>query len=221
RLVTLYFDTVDTAGHEFGPDDPRTNAAIAEADSHVGKLLAGLRDLGISADIVVVADHGMAAVSSERTVALDKLADPALYRVIESGPYAALAPTEGNADKLWAALARPGPHHTCWRKDEIPAHLRYGRNPRVAPILCLARSGWSLVPSAPSRGFTGGAHGYDQTDPDMAALFIANGPGFAGGVKLAPFDNTAITPLLRHILGLPPLASLDGTTQPFARVLKP
>ncbi len=221
RLVTLYFDTVDTAGHEFGPDDPRTNAAIAEADGHIGALLAGLKDLGITADIVVVADHGMAAVASERTIALDKLADPALYRVIESGPYAALAPTEGNADKLWAALAKPGPNHTCWRKEEIPAHLRYGRNPRVAPILCLARSGWSLVPTAPSRSFTGGAHGYDQTDPDMAALFIANGPGFAGGVKLAAFDNTAITPLLRHFLGLPPLDSLDGTTKPFTRVLKP
>lgn len=221
RLVTVYFDTVDTAGHEFGPDDPRTTAAVGEVDGHIGALLTGLKDLGITANIVAVADHGMAAVSSDRAIPLDKLAEPALYRVIESGPYAALAPTEGNADKLWAQLAQPGPNHTCWRKHEIPARLRYGSNPRVAPILCLARSGWQIVPTMPARPFSGGAHGYDQVDPAMAALFIAHGPAFAGGVRLDPFDNTAVTPLLRHLLGLPPLANLDGSTQPFTAGLRP
>ncbi|HEX4846758.1 MAG TPA: ectonucleotide pyrophosphatase/phosphodiesterase, partial [Novosphingobium sp.] len=73
RLVTLYFDTVDTAGHRFGPDDPRTTAVIAEADRHMGDLLAGLEELKITADLVIVADHGMAAVSSERVIALDTL----------------------------------------------------------------------------------------------------------------------------------------------------
>lgn len=220
RLATLYFDTVDTAGHDFGPDDPRTTAAVAEVDGLIGQLVNGLKALRIKADLVIVADHGMATVSSERTIAFDKLADPQLFRIIESGPYAALAPTEGNAERLWAALAEPGPNHTCWRKADIPPALRYGQHARVAPIVCLARRGWQLVPTAPGQTYTGGAHGYDNADPEMAALFIGHGPGFRRDIKLEAFDNLAITPLLRHLLGLPALATLDGTTQPLQKALR-
>ncbi|HQA18251.1 MAG TPA: ectonucleotide pyrophosphatase/phosphodiesterase, partial [Novosphingobium sp.] len=131
RLVTLYFDTIDTAGHEFGPDDPRIEPALTEADARIGELVQGLRDMAIPADLVIVADHGMAATSSERVIALDRLADPALYRVIEQGSYAALVPTEGNEERLWKALSASGPNHTCWRKDQIPARLHYGASPRV------------------------------------------------------------------------------------------
>ncbi len=220
RLVTLYFDTIDTAGHEFGPDDPRIEPALTEADARIGELVQGLRDMAIPADLVIVADHGMAATSSERVIALDRLADPALYRVIEQGSYAALVPTEGNEERLWKALSASGPNHTCWRKDQIPARLHYGASPRVPPIICLARSGWTITATAPDRAFVGGAHGYDPEDPAMAALFIGNGPSFVPGVRLAPFDNTAITPLLRHLLGLPPVDSLDGTIKPFAGGLR-
>jgi len=221
KLVTLYFDTVDTAGHEFGPDDPRTTAAIAEADGHIGSLLAGLAELQVEADLVIVADHGMVATSSDRVIPLDQLADPALYRIIESGPYAGLEPTPGNAERLWQALAQGGKNHSCWRKADLPRHLDYGASPRIPAILCLARSGWLITPSAPERPFSGGSHGYDHTDPAMAALFIANGPSFASGTRLPAFGNTAVTPLLRQLLGLPPKDGLDGTVQPFAKALRP
>lgn len=220
RFVTLYFDTVDTAGHEFGPDDPHTDAALREADAHIGRLVTGLKQLRVDADLVLVADHGMAPTSSERTIALDQLAPPALYRIIEHGPYAALAPTDGNADALWAALSRPAPNHQCWRKSEIPEALRYGRHNRVPAILCLARQGWLITPTAPAAPFSGGAHGYDQRDPAMAALFIGHGRSFVRGKRIDPFDNVAVTPLLRHLLGLPERADLDGTTRPFAEALK-
>ncbi|HEX4846746.1 MAG TPA: alkaline phosphatase family protein, partial [Novosphingobium sp.] len=85
----------------------------------------------------------------------------------------------------------------------------------------LAEPGWSILPSAPREAFTGGAHGSDPAVPDMAALFIGHGPSFAPGIRLVPFDNVAITPLLRHLLGLPPAAHLDGSTAPFTRVLRP
>src|SRR5690606_16128859 len=42
RFITLYFDTVDTVGHRFGPDAPETNAAIAAVDARIGELVAGL-----------------------------------------------------------------------------------------------------------------------------------------------------------------------------------
>ncbi|KPH66536.1 ectonucleotide pyrophosphatase/phosphodiesterase [Novosphingobium sp. ST904] len=220
RLVTLYFDDVDTAGHRFGPDDPRTNAAIAEIDRDIGALVAGLRELGQRANLIVVADHGMASVSSERTIPLDAVADPALYKLGEAGPFAALAPTPGNEAALAAALLKAHDHMQCWRKQDIPARLRYGTNPRIAPFFCLAETGWQISAKLPAKASTGGTHGYDNAAPEMAALFIASGPDFAKRGKLAPFDNVDVAPLLRDLLKLPQASDGDGNDAPFRNIVK-
>jgi len=220
RLITLYFDLIDTAGHEFGPDDPRMAGAIADADRIVGELVAGIDRLGLKPNLIIVSDHGMAATSSERVIQLNQLADPALYRVIESGPYAALEPTPGNAEQLWATLAVGGAHHRCWRRTEVPERLAYGSNPRTPSILCLADPGWLLEPGAPRQAFAGGAHGYDPAAPEMAALFVASGPVFAKGKQLTAFDNVDIAPLLRSLLGLPAATRSDGSAETFKGVIR-
>ncbi|WP_395333378.1 ectonucleotide pyrophosphatase/phosphodiesterase [Novosphingobium sp. BL-8H] len=220
KLVTLYFDDVDTAGHHYGPDDAHTNAAVTEVDSDIGKLVAGLRELGQAANVIVVADHGMAAVSSERSIALDQVADPALYKAGDTGPFAALTPTEGNDAKLAAVLLKQHDHMQCWRKQDIPARLHYGRNPRIAPYFCLAETGWMINATKPDKPSTGGAHGFDNAAPEMAALFIASGPAFAADRKLAAFDNVDVAPLLRDLLGLPQATDGDGDDAPFKPVLK-
>jgi hypothetical protein len=54
----------------------------------------------------------------------------------------------------------------------------------------------------------------------MQALFVANGPAFVPGKRLAPFINVDIEPLLRDLIGLPPKSGIDGTDAPFKDVLK-
>jgi predicted AlkP superfamily pyrophosphatase or phosphodiesterase len=220
RLITLYFDIVDTAGHDGGPADPRTTAAVAKVDAQIGALIAGLAEIGQPANIVVVADHGMAATSSSRTVALADLADPADLRTIETGPVASIVPLPGREDAVARRLLRSHDHVQCWRKAAIPARFHYGRNRRVAPFVCLAETGWLIVATPPTVPFSGGAHGYDPADPAMAALFIASGPAFVGGKRLASFDNVDVAPLLRDLIGLPPGRDLDGDDAPFRAVLK-
>ncbi len=207
RLVTLYFDIVDTAGHTYGPADARTTAAVADVDGSIGELVAGLATLGQPANIVVVSDHGMAATSSERVVALDRVADPALYRIVESGPYATFEPTEGNDAKLAAALLGPHAHMQCWRRQDIPARFHYGTNPRIPPFLCLAETGWLIAPSAPTQAFAGGNHGYDNAAPDMAATFIAAGPNIRHAAVAAGFSNVEVYPLVARLIGVTPHAS--------------
>lgn len=219
KLVTLYFDQVDTAGHRYGPGDSQTDAAIADVDGDIGLLLAGLRELGQPANLIVVADHGMAAISSERTIALDAVADPSLYKLGDTGPFAGITPTEGNEQKLAAALLKPHEHMSCWRKQDIPARFHYGSNPRIAPYFCLAEIGWQIAAKPPEKASTGGTHGYDNAAPEMAALFIAAGPAFRPKGKLAPFDNVDIAPLLRDLLKLPPAADGDGNDAPFRGTL--
>ncbi|QHL90650.1 alkaline phosphatase family protein [Sphingomonas changnyeongensis] len=219
-FITLYFDTVDTAGHEFGPDDPRTNAAIAALDRDIGLLIDGLARLGARANLVIVADHGMAATSSARVIALDRIVDPSLYRLVEAGPYASFVPAAGREAALEAALLAPHPHMQCWRKGDVPARLGYGRHPRVPPYLCLADSGWTIVRTAPTESWTGGAHGYAQDAPDMAALFIGHGPAFRRGTRLSGFDNVAVYPLIARLLGILPKKGLDGDATALAGALR-
>lgn len=221
RFVTLYFDSVDTAGHRYGPEDPRTTQAIADVDRSIGALVEGLRALGQPANLIIVADHGMAAISSERVIALDGMADPSWYRAIDTGPFATLAPTEGNAERLAEALRAPHDHMRCWPREAIPARLRYGTNPRIAPWFCLADMGWQILPTRPAEASTGGAHGYDNAAPEMAALFVAAGPGIAPRGRLAPFDNVSVTALLRDLLGMPADPGADGSDAPFRAALRP
>jgi predicted AlkP superfamily pyrophosphatase or phosphodiesterase len=98
----------------------------------------------------------------------------------------------------------------CWRKDEIPARFQYGTHDRIPPYLCLPDTGWTISATAPGAQWSGGSHGYDPFAPEMASLFIAHGPAFRNGVTLDGFQNTAVAPLLRHLVGLPQAARSDG-----------
>ncbi|URW77102.1 ectonucleotide pyrophosphatase/phosphodiesterase [Sphingomonas donggukensis] len=220
KFLTLYYEAVDTAGHEHGPDAAETTAAVAGVDRSIGQLVAGLRAMGQPVNFVIVADHGMAATSSTRTIALDRVADPADYRIVENGPYASLAAMPGRERALESRLLRPQDHMTCWRKADIPARFAYGRNPRVPPYLCLAEVGWTIEKTAPKAEDHGGAHGYDNAAPEMAALFIASGPAIRNAGTLAPFDNVDVNPLLRDLIGLPPATGIDGDDAPFRTILK-
>jgi predicted AlkP superfamily pyrophosphatase or phosphodiesterase len=219
RLVTLYFEEVDSAGHAHGPDAPETMAAVSEVDRAMATLLAELERLGQPVNLVIVADHGMAATSTERVIALDRIVPESDARLVEYGPYASFAPLPGRDGAVAAALLRPHPHMRCWRKAAIPAALRYGTNPRVPPYLCLAEVGWQTARTAPTTPGSGGNHGYDNAAPEMRALFIANGPAFARGKRIDVFDNTAVAPLLRRLLALPAGTGLDGSDAPFRSVV--
>ena len=223
RLLTLYFDEVDHAGHEFGPDDARTTAAVRSVDAAIGRLVGELAALGQPANLVIVADHGMSAVAPDRLVLLTEIISPADARVVTDGPYAGIEPLPGREPAVAAALLKPWPHHQCWRKADIPAPLAYGHNPRVPAFICLAEPGWMLLAQAPTseKPFRlGGAHGYDPAAPDMAALFIASGPDIRAMGPIAGFDNVSIAPLLRDLIGLPQGRGLDGDDAPFRAALR-
>ncbi|QJD90022.1 alkaline phosphatase family protein [Duganella dendranthematis] len=219
-FMTLYFDDVDHAGHEFGPAAPQTTEAVALVDQAIGRLLDGLASRHLDANLVIVSDHGMAAVNHERVLPLYQMLPKGSYEDVTNGPYAGINPSSPEqADKLAAALMQPHAHLQCWRKEEIPARLAYGHNARVPAFLCLADPGWSIVFSDKSAAkVKGGKHGYDNVAPDMAATFIAAGPAFKPGVVLPEFDNVDVYPLLMRLLDVAPLPS-DGDITPLLPAL--
>ncbi len=204
RLATIYFDILDTAGHRFGPDSPEVNAALAEADAAVALLLEGLKSRGVEANLVIVADHGMAAISGERVVMLDDQLDPSAFTVTALGPVATLDPAPGREAEVERALLGAAPHRQCWRKGDLPARLAYGTHRRIPAIVCLAETGWyiGVRSRTDAARIRGGAHGYDNAEPQMRALFIAHGPDIAPAVVLPNMDSVDVQPLLARLLGL-------------------
>lgn len=220
RFLTLYFDQVDHQGHDYGPDSSEVNQAVAEVDHAIGELLQGLQQRAVNANLVIVSDHGMAAVSRARIIELKSWLPANSYRLINSGSYAGLQAREGHAEQLRAALAKAPAHLQCWPKAEIPARFEFGKNARVPEYICLADSGWLMLDKfKPNHKKNGGAHGYDNLSPDMAALFIAAGPAFRQDYRFAGLDNVDVYPLLMKLLGLPPLPS-DGKAAVTAELLR-
>ena len=221
QLMTLYFDIVDSAGHRFGPDSAEVNAAATIVDAAIGRLRAGLAARDLKANLVIVADHGMAALADTRRVFIDDLLPKAAYRSLELGPIGTIYPTPGHEAEVEQALLAPHPHLECWRKAEIPARFHYGHNARVAPIFCLSETGWTLTThDYKAKEPALGDHGYDNASVEMAAVFIANGPAFRGGVKLSPFDNVDVYPLLAKLVGVVPMPN-DGDLADLAPALAP
>ena len=221
EFVTLYFDTVDSAGHDGGPESEEVNAALRDVDAHIAMLTKGLTELGQPANLVIVSDHGMAATSSERVIALDEILDSSLYRLVEAGAYATFEATEGKEQEFREAILADHANMTCWEKGNIPARFNYGTHDRIPPYFCLPVTGWTISRSRSSASWTGGNHGFDPFAPEMEAIFIANGPAFVSHATLPTFQNTDIAPLLRHLVGLPQADRADGSIMPLRPALLP
>ena len=208
-FATLYFDKVDTAGHHEGPDSPAVNEALGQIDAAIGQLIDGLKQRGIAdkTDLIVVADHGMAALSPDRVIYIDDIVAPADIRIVTSSAMMGLAPVSGAESRVETALFAKQPHMVCQKRQDLPERLHYGSNPRIPPILCRAEPGWIITThdsAAKQKSPYRGTHGFDNQAPDMAALFIAHGPDFRPGLKHAPFDNVDVYPLMAELLGVKP-----------------
>jgi len=222
-FLTLYFDAVDHAGHDHGPDSPEVDRALVDTDAALARLVAGLRQRGLfdRINLIVLADHGMAAASPANAILLDKLVPTDTVRVASLGIVAGLNPLPGHDFAVVErTLEAPQPHMHCWDKTHLPARFHYGSNPRVPQLVCLADVGWHITLGNGSHPYTmQGEHGYDNADPRMRALFVAHGPAFKRGVTVPEFPNVDVYPLMAHLLDIPPAAN-DGDFNAVKGMLK-
>ncbi|HAI58998.1 MAG TPA: alkaline phosphatase family protein [Xanthomonadaceae bacterium] len=213
-FITLYFAAVDEAGHSHGPDTPEVDAALHDVDAALARLDAGLTRRGLrdALDIVVVSDHGMARVDTERPRRLDARIRLHDDEVVTSGEVAGIAPRPGRETAIAAALLGRHDGYQCWRREALPPQWRFGSHPRVPPIICQADEGVHLTHAARlAQGgrISPGAHGYAPDLPSMRAVFVARGPSIAPGAVLPPIRAVDVHPLLLALLDLPPMAG-DG-----------
>jgi predicted AlkP superfamily pyrophosphatase or phosphodiesterase len=225
RLVTLYFDMIDHAGHDHGPDSPEVAAAIREVDAAMGRLLDGLATRGEldHVNLIVVSDHGMATVAPDHLIAVEDMVTVQEAKVVSIGQVVGIAPNAGFESAVEKKLLGAHDHYECWRKQDMPARWHYGTHARIPPIVCQMQEGWDALPretiAKRSKTAARGSHGYDPALPSMRALFLARGPAFARGTEIPVFDNVDVYPLLARLIGIAPLPN-DGDITPLLPALR-
>lgn len=225
-FITLYFSTVDSEGHEHGPNTPEVEAAIREVDGYLERLLDGLGARGIEDEVhlLIVSDHGMTATSRERVIFLDDYLDPDALHIVDMSPVLMAHPDEMSLDAAYDALKDAHPHLSVYRRSELPAAYHYQDHRRIPPLIAIADEGWSITTRSafeehPER-FDGGGHGYDHRLPAMHGIFYAQGPRFQSGATLPRVRSIHLYELMAHLLDVEP-APNDGTLDSLRSALQP
>lgn len=228
-FLTLYFDAVDHAGHTDGPDSRQVNQALRGTDEAMARLVNGLKQRGLfnHINIIVLSDHGMAAVAKNHHILIDKVIPQDKVKTVGLGIVAGFDPKPGfDFARIEKRTQKQHLHMQCWDKTKIPKRFHYGTNPRVPKLVCLADVGWGittrkqLAQDRRNHKTHRGDHGYDNIAPSMQALFVAHGPAFQRGVKVGPFSNLDVYPLMAHLLGIKPEPN-DGHYGTVENMLKP
>ena len=200
QLVMLYFEDSDTYGHTYSPFSQETRKCIARLDALMRFLWEGLQSLPFAKDVnlIVTSDHGMATVSADRFIPIKHLLKEEWYTLIDGNLPAQIYTQPQFRDSVYHALKDLN-HVRVWKKEDIPAYLNYGSDPRVGDVIVLPDLGWLVEEE--TRHFRR-AHRFNPTYDDMQVMFRACGPDFKKGYEAPKFRNVSIYSLLARLLQL-------------------
>lgn len=218
RLITLYFSTVDSAGHAHGPDAPQTDKAIAEIDERIAALWAVIEQINASeaADInlILVSDHGMAAVDSTQFIDTNTLPRPRGFKRVDASTRVMYYQRDPDADldALAESLEKQSEGRYRVVSEAVLAGRHYRDHPAVAAL---------IIETDPPRVFRrggsigsdlSGMHGYPADEEDMAAFLVAIGPSFGAEVVISEAHQLDVYPVAARLLHLQVPAQLasDG-----------
>ena len=217
HFLMIYFDEPDKTEHTYGPLSEETRKAVKKADDAVGLLRKELKKLPFAdkINLIMVADHGMSEVSSDKNQKPSDYLKPEWYEHMIQGIPTSIFTKPEYRETVYNAI-KDLPHLSVWKKEEIPAYLHYNTSKRIGDIIAAPDTGWQFQ-DVPRTGK--GAHGFDPKDVDMHATFRAVGPAFKQGYIARQFENVDIYPLLCHLMGIQP-APNDGNFDRIKHILK-
>ncbi|KAI9338020.1 alkaline-phosphatase-like protein [Obelidium mucronatum] len=224
-FLGLYLSDVDHAGHMYGPESKQVEKELKDLDASILRLLKGVEGLSGRnwwdvVNVVVVSDHGMGLGNTrEKFVFLDDFVDSARFSIVDD-VVVHVYPNEGeDLNELfhhWKQASLTSGNWQVWKRDDCPAEFEYRGNERIGPIVVLPEPGWAVskrVQGVLSKPFDiKGMHGYNNSHPDMRAIFLAGGPAFKTIPEEIPaFKNVEIHGLLSTLLRLKSSIPTNGT----------
>jgi predicted AlkP superfamily pyrophosphatase or phosphodiesterase len=222
NLLLVHLAMLDTTEHLHGPDSPGARQVLERMDTHIGELLAALREAGLegSTDVFVVSDHGFLMI--EREVAPNVL-------LVKAGLLTANAKGEVTGGKL-DTISNGGSFFIYWPpQEDLRAQVDAALKPLHQEGLVWAvidRNGLrdlgadpeaQMALEAPEEtsfsengrgelvtklGRAAGTHGFLPFRDGLEASFIAWGPEIKSGVDLHRIRMTAVGPTILKALGI-------------------
>lgn len=228
HVITLYFEDVDVATHDYGPGSPQSIASIELVDSYLGTLLDGISTLAIAEQVyvVVVSDHGQAAYKEgEEPFIIDTVVDLGDMIAVDHGTSAFLylkEPDEDRARSVRDAINGAWEHGRAMLPSDAPADWRVTQDAGFADVIVQANPGYAVFTTADiSSHNVVGNHGWPREDTNMHGIFMAAGPRLPQGVLIPPIDNVDVYPLMMEVLGLPISTPIDGDPNKLIKLLQP
>jgi predicted AlkP superfamily pyrophosphatase or phosphodiesterase len=207
HVITLYFEHVDRAGHDFGRGSPQLARAVAEVDAHIGRLLDAIDELDLSDEVsvLVVSDHGQASyVNPEESFVLRDHIDPAGLEIVAGGAYAWIYQEQPDRERAVAVRDAINDSWTNGRavlRDEAPAEWRVSDSPRYPDIFVVPELGHAVVADRESMDrLKKGDHGWDPSNKAMHGIFLATGPALPKGETIGEVSVVEIYPLMLGLL---------------------
>ncbi len=210
HVITLYFEHVDIASHEYGPEAPQTSAVVSRVDGYVGHLLDGIDELPFRDDVYVfvVSDHGQSAwLDPDDAYVLSEHVDIRDAAVVQGGNYVMLyydQPDSAHVESMIETINATWQHGKAYARAETPERWRISDDGRYGDVFIQADAGHAVITEADrKRWLSGGAHGWPPEAAGMGATFIAAGPRLPAGKEVGEISVVDVYPLMLEILGLP------------------
>jgi len=189
------------------------------------------RGLTDRVNLIVVSDHGMSAVSPDRTINIDEYIDfdevsvPQLENEMGVSPYpfAHIYVDNGKVDAMYNKLVGRHPKMKVFKREDIPENWHLNNADRTGDIFVVADSGWLIFGKTLKAKYDNpakGMHGYDRFHKEMQASFIATGPNFKTGVIAKPMESVEVYGIIASILGITP-EKTDGNLDNVAYFMQP
>ncbi|WP_440056449.1 ectonucleotide pyrophosphatase/phosphodiesterase (plasmid) [Pseudoalteromonas sp. T1lg65] len=212
-FIAAYFSSVDSIGHDFGPDHIKTKQAVQKLDNMLGSFIKQLADNGLEVNLVVVSDHGMTEVHRDKMISVASLNIPKGWTIKNSGTQLSLYRLGNDTLKTESFSAdlgnqAQGRYKVLSQSDKNT--LFGGNSAKVGDIVLQAKPHTIFIDDNTEEKYFG-AHGYGH-HPDMDAVFVGYGPSFRQGLVIDEASNLDVYPVLASIMGLPLLnqVSSDG-----------
>ncbi|WP_420552084.1 ectonucleotide pyrophosphatase/phosphodiesterase [Tenacibaculum aiptasiae] len=226
HLITMYFSDMDDTGHEFGPNnDEAIKEGLYPLDNVLGELFNKTKELNLPINIVIVSDHGMLEVKTDKFISIDEIKNDELFSVVNNGTIVNIHPKNPKKlEEIYTYLtSKKGPFKV-YKTADAP-HFEYvPKNKNWGPFQVVPNEGYYFTYRKKSKMskevYVTGQHGFNPEIKEMHGIFYANGPAFKKGYTTESVKNIHVYPLLCKILGLTPPKNVDGDIEKLKSVLK-
>jgi predicted AlkP superfamily pyrophosphatase or phosphodiesterase len=226
-LIMAWWHGADGVGHVKGPNHPAIAEQLAEQDSHLARLLAGIddRDIWGHTTLIIVSDHGMTEVDQviEVREPLEKAGIDA--DVIPAAATATVFLKDPARKPEALRVLRQIAEVAVYAAEDLPDDLRIRHPTRNGDLMLITTPPRTFFQAGMLRSagiyaagllldWKPGMHGYATDHPDMGAILLAMGRGVPKGVRIGPVDNIQVAPTIAKLLGIAPPAQAEGSAIP-------